>query len=54
MNQNNHFINSEDFKSILDILVAFNVPVRLTAERSDFMLRLLQFRHQRLLHELEK
>jgi hypothetical protein len=47
-------INPEDFKSILDMLVAFNVPVRLTAERADFMLRLLQFRYQRLLHELEK
>lgn len=47
-------INLEDFKTILDMLVAFDVPVRLTAERADFMLRLLQFRYQRLLHELEK
>lgn len=47
-------INYEVFGSILDGLIAFDVPVRLSAERADFMLKLLQFRHQRLLNELEK
>jgi len=47
-------INYDIFKSILDTCTTFEVPVRLTAERATFMLRLLQFRHQRLLHELEK
>jgi HipA-like C-terminal domain len=47
-------INYEILKDILDNLTACNVPVRLTAERAAFMLKLLQFRHQRLLSELEK
>jgi hypothetical protein len=47
-------VNYESFKNILDNLTAFDVPVRLTAERAAFMLKLLQFRHQRLLSELEK
>jgi hypothetical protein len=47
-------INDDTFKNILKILTAFEVPVRLTAERAIFMLKLLQFRHQHLLHELEK
>lgn len=41
------------FKPILDRLIAFNVPVKLTAERANFMLKLLQFRYQYLLRELE-
>jgi hypothetical protein len=44
----------ETFKLILNELVSFDVPVRLTAERANFMLKLLQFRHQHLLTELEK
>ena len=47
-------INYDAFKSTLDTLTTFDVPVRLTAERAAFMLRLLQFRHQHLLQELEK
>lgn len=46
-------ITLEDFKDIINNLVAFNVPVRLTAERAGFMLKLLQSRYQHLLHELE-
>lgn len=47
-------VNCETFKTILEDLVKFNVPVRLTDERANFMLKLLQFRHQHLLTELEK
>lgn len=47
-------IDAHTFKNILETLMAFDVPVRLTPERAAFMLRLLQFRHQHLLHELEK
>lgn len=47
-------ITIDDFKEIADNLVAFNIPVRLTAERAGFMLRLLQARHQHLLDELKK
>ncbi len=47
-------VNNDTFKSTLQVLVEFDVPVRLTPERAAFMLRLLQFRHQYLLHELEK
>jgi len=47
-------VNIEVFRVILEGLVAFDVPVRLTAERANFMLKLLQFRHQRLLNELER
>lgn len=47
-------LTSETFKTILNELAAFDVPVRLTAERAAFMLKLLQFRHQHLLIELEK
>lgn len=43
----------EVFERILNNLVEFNVPVRLSAERANFMLKLLQCRHQRLLNELE-
>lgn len=47
-------ITFEDFKDTIDNLIAFKIPVRLTAERANFMLRLLQSRYQHLLHELEK
>lgn len=46
-------VNDEIFKSILDDLIAFDVPVRLSAERAAFMLKLLQFRHRQLLSGLE-
>jgi hypothetical protein len=46
-------VNDETFKRILDSLVAFDVPIRLTTERAAFMLKLLHYRHQRLLIELE-
>ncbi|OAI47688.1 hypothetical protein AYO45_05660 [Gammaproteobacteria bacterium SCGC AG-212-F23] len=47
-------VTFETFKKILDDLVAFKVLVKLTAERAEFMLKLLQRRHQHLLVELEK
>jgi len=40
----------ETFETILNELVAFDVPVRLTAERATFMLRLLQFRRRSHTH----
>jgi len=49
-----HKITYETLKNILDYLTSFDIPVKLTTERSEFMLKLLQFRHQRLLSELEK
>lgn len=48
------WINYDTLKSTLDTLTTFDVPVKLSAERAAFVLRLLQLRHQRLLHELEK
>lgn len=47
-------VTNETFKTILDDLATFTVPVKLTAERAAFMLKLLQLRHQHLLVELEK
>lgn len=47
-------IDESVFKLILDELVAFDVPVKLTAQRAELMLRLLQFRYKYLLNELEK
>ncbi|HVE43527.1 MAG TPA: HipA domain-containing protein [Gammaproteobacteria bacterium] len=47
-------VNYDTFESILGMLTSFDVPVRLSTERAAFVLRLLQFRHQRLLCELEK
>lgn len=47
-------VSGETFKTIFDDLTAFTIPVKLTAERAAFMLKLLQFRHQHLLVELEK
>ncbi len=47
-------VNYEIFKDILDYLVKFKAPVQLSKERASFMLKLLEFRHQRLLSKLEK
>ncbi|MCD6038941.1 MAG: hypothetical protein K0S27_341 [Gammaproteobacteria bacterium] len=47
-------IDYHSFKKMLDTLILFDVPAKLSAERANFMLRLLQFRHQHLLHALEK
>lgn len=46
-------VNSEIFMRILERLVAFEVPIRLSTDRANFMLKLLQHRHQRLLNVLE-
>jgi hypothetical protein len=46
-------VNEETFSKILATLVAFDVPVKLTTERADFMLKLIQYRHKRLLNGLE-
>ncbi|SRR5579883_687963 len=46
-------VNYETLKTILDNLVEFDVPVRLSKERANFMLELLNFRYQRLLNELQ-
>lgn len=46
-------VSPEIFKQILDELVNFDVPIKLTQERSVFMLNLLQFRYQELLNVLE-
>ncbi len=46
-------VTAEIFKKILAALVEFDVPVKLTPERSTFMLKLLTLRHHRLLNELE-
>lgn len=47
-------VNYDTFKNILGNLTALETPVQLTTERANFMLKLLQFRHQYLLHGLEK
>ena len=47
-------LTPQTMTTILNELVAFDVPVRLTPERATFMLKLLQFRHSHLLTELEK
>jgi hypothetical protein len=46
-------INHTDFEDILNDLVEFEIPVRLNPERAKFMLKLLDFRHAKLLNELE-
>ena len=46
-------INAEIFEKILDDLVVFDIPFKLSEERSTFMLELLKLRHYRLLNELE-
>lgn len=45
-------VNADIFETILNELIAFDVPVKLSKERADFMLKLLNFRHQRLLNAL--
>lgn len=45
-------VNCENFRKVLDDLVTFHVPVKLTVERANFMLELLQYRHEYLLDEL--
>lgn len=47
-------VNNETFKNILDNLAQFKVPTQLSMERACFMLKLLKYRHQRLLNKLEK
>jgi len=47
-------VSDEFFKKVLGELVEFNVPVKLSTERANFMLKLLTRRHQHLLHQLEK
>jgi hypothetical protein len=46
-------VNYDVFKKILDYLVLFEIPIKLTPERAAFMLKLIHFRHQKLLKELE-
>lgn len=45
-------VSVEIFEKILQDLTKFDVSVKLTPERANFMLKLLSFRHQRLLNEL--
>jgi hypothetical protein len=47
-------VDNTFFKELLDYLSQFNVKVNLSSERATFMLKLLNFRHQRLIAELEK
>lgn len=47
-------VNDEIFKKILSDLTKFDVPVKLTPGRANFMLKLINFRHQRLQNELDK
>ena len=46
-------LNFDEFKKELERLSQLEVPVKLSAERAHFVLRLLQFRHLRLLNELD-
>ena len=46
-------VNNESFNGILNELVAFEVPQRLTGARAALMFELLKRRHQRLLNGLE-
>lgn len=45
-------VNEETFNYILNTLTEFNVIIKLSQERSDFMLRLITLRHNRLLKVL--
>ena len=47
-------VNDKIFSKILDDLIKFDVPVKLTPKRAFFMLELLSFRHKRLLNELDR
>jgi len=49
-----NMVSNQSFKGILDSLIAFDVPIRLSAERANLMLKLLEFRRCRLLSKLEK
>lgn len=45
-------VDSFFFKELLEKLTGFSVPVRLSHDRADFMLKLIEFRHKRLVQEL--
>jgi len=45
-------VGDDIFEKILNHLIKFEIKVKLTTERADFMLKLLKFRHHRLLNEL--
>jgi hypothetical protein len=47
-------VNYQIFENILHELTKLDVPIKLTPERAAFMLKLINFRHQRLLKELDK
>lgn len=42
----------EAFATMINILTEFDVPVRLSPERADFVIRLTRFRHQNLINQL--
>lgn len=46
-------VNNAIFREVLNSLTAFDVSVKLSAERAKFMLILLDLRHSRLLTALE-
>jgi hypothetical protein len=45
-------VNDKIFENILDDLVKFDIPVKLTQERMEFMFRLISFRYHQLLNRL--
>ncbi len=47
-------LKTDTFKTILNELIACDVPIRLSTERATFMLKLFEYRHQHLLTEIEK
>lgn len=47
-------VNDKIFSKILNDLIKFDVPIKLTANRAYFMLKLLEFRHKRLLTKLDR
>jgi len=47
-------VNFPALKHILESLTHLKLPVKLSSDRASFVLRLLQFRHKRLLLELDK
>lgn len=47
-------VDKKVFENILDNLVQFKISTPLSVERAHFMLKLLEFRHQRLLNRVEK
>lgn len=42
----------EAFASMINVLTEFYVPVRLSPERAEFVIRLTRFRHQNLINQL--